>query len=100
MSFEKIVTALVVCCICMRVVLSDTHTCSICKVDCWFSFTLCLLFVHFCRFVPVLFAFVVLAVVSSVVLSRETGKEQRLRNALFVARKTLTQSINQWSRFA
>jgi len=36
----------------------------------------------FCHFVSVLFAFVVLSVVSSV-LSQEIGREERLRNDLF-----------------
>jgi len=37
----------------------------------------------FCLFVPVLFAFVVLGLVSSL-LSQELGQEERLRNDLFL----------------
>jgi len=66
------------------------------KVDCWFRFSLDLglLFVCFCHFVLVLFAFVVVGIVSSE-LSQEIGYEERLQNDhfLLVGLKTLTQSM-------
>ena len=59
------------------------HTCK--HFYCWFRFSLelGLLFMCFCLFVPVLFAFVVLGLVSSL-LSQELGQEERLRNDLFL----------------
>jgi len=50
-----------------------------------------LLFVRFSHFIPVLFAFIVLGFVSSV-LCQEIGKEERLQNDLFFSRVGLSQS--------
>jgi len=55
------------------------------KTGCWFSFfsvDLDLLFICFAIFYPVLFAFVVLGLVCSV-LRQEIGWEERLQNDLF-----------------
>ena len=66
------------------VVHSGTHTRVVLKVNCWFrlSLNLGLRFVYFCHFVPVLFAFVVLDLVSSV-LCQEPGWEELLQNDPF-----------------
>ena len=62
-----------------------THTRAV-TPECWFRFgfplDLGLPFVYFCHFVPVLSAFVVLGLVSSV-LRQEIGWEERPRNDRF-----------------
>jgi len=60
------------------------ETQAVLKVDCWFKFSvdLGLLFMFFCHIVLVLFAFVVLDLISSV-LSQEIGCEEQLWNDLF-----------------
>jgi len=63
-----------------------THIWAVLKVDCWFSFGFSFRFVFaFCIFLPffpVLFAFVVLGLVPSV-LSQEIGYEKHLQDDLF-----------------
>jgi len=70
--------------LCMTVVHSDIHMVAVLTVDCLsrFSLDLGLLFACLCRCVAMLFAFVVLGLVSSA-LSQEIGWEERLRTDLF-----------------
>jgi len=81
--------------VCTTVVHNDTHTreqflhfCMFVRLRFLFLclFRLCLVFFHvrFGHFVPVLLAFVLLGLISSV-LSQQFGWEERLQNDLFVS---------------
>jgi len=93
----------VLCCVRQLCTLTHTYQQALPKVDCWFMFRFpldLLRFAVFYHFIPILFAFVVLGLVSSVLRYRDwLGRTSTKWHILCrVGRETLTQSINQFQK--